>query len=100
MFGQLVVLKMHEKALKEMQVLKRAKEIMAREAVVEEQPQPTYVPCPKINDSYSTILDKSEFDFSVEEPLIDDKRNLTLQINDKEIKIAGAGSITLSNNMV
>jgi len=76
MFGQLVVLKLHEKALKEMQVLKRAKEIMARENFVnkaEEQPQPSYIPCPKINDSYSTILDKSEFDYTVEEPLIDDR---------------------------
>lgn len=80
MIGQLVLLKMHEKALQEMQVLKRAKEIMARESNVvsdvEQTSQPTFVPsqpCPKINDSFSTILDKSEFEYTVEEPLIDDK---------------------------
>ena len=101
---QIVLLKKHERALKNLKTLKRAKEIYAQKQQEESQPQ--YVAAPQ-----ETVVE-STFDYSMEEPVSpesevsEDKSgsDLVFQFTDGDIKISGinqsSSSITVSNNMV
>lgn len=110
MIGQLVVLKMHERSLRHLKTLKRAKEIVqeqntAQNQVVDTEAQPQYVPCPVVTEE-TTIDDKADFDYSIEEPASPEDKSgsdIVFSFSDKDIKISGinqsSGSITISNNM-
>jgi hypothetical protein len=108
MAGQVVFLKFHEKALRHLKTLKRAKEIAQQQAkAAEVEAQPQYAPCPP-----ESVVD-STFDYSIEEPASpkdleepQDKSDsgMIFSFTDNDIKISGmnqsSSTITVSNNMV
>lgn len=87
---QVVVLKRHERALKNLKIIKRAKEIAqnSRPQPVEES-GPGYAVVPA-----ETVVEDSTFDYSIEEPASpkeEDKSgsNLVFSFTDNDIKISG-----------